>query len=123
MNKNTIITGAAFGALTVILGAFGAHALQEILEQTGRADNFDTAVQYQALHALALILVGIIEEKFKASSLRYGTYAMTAGIILFSGSLYILSLTGVTSVAMVTPFGGLFFIVGWVLLIYGVWKG
>jgi uncharacterized membrane protein YgdD (TMEM256/DUF423 family) len=120
--RNSILSGAVFGCAAVMLGAFGAHALKEILAATGRIDTYELAVRYQFYHALALILVGILMGQFSSKLLRYSGLSFFLGIIVFSGSLYVLSLTGQTILGAVTPFGGLFFILGWVFLIVAVYK-
>src|SRR2546425_1081131 len=103
--------------LAVALGAFGAHALKNHLsEEMLRA--FETGVRYQAYHSLALILVGILVELFshRSANFRFAGFAYLAGIILFSGSLYVLSITGAKFAGMLTPLGGLFFLAGHILL-------
>ncbi len=97
--------------LGVSLGAIGAHALKDILAETGRADNYHTAVLYHLIHGLALMLIA------QRAVFRIGAWwCLFAGILLFSGSLYALSLTGNTSLAAITPFGGLAFLAGWAWL-------
>jgi uncharacterized membrane protein YgdD (TMEM256/DUF423 family) len=120
--RNTILSGALFGCVAVMVGAFGAHALKEILAATGRVDTYELAVRYQFYHSLALLLVGLLMTQFGSKFLRYSGLSFCLGIILFSGSLYVLSLTGRTILGAVTPFGGLFFILGWAFLILGVGK-
>jgi uncharacterized membrane protein YgdD (TMEM256/DUF423 family) len=120
--RNTILSGAIFGCAAVMLGAFGAHALKEILAATGRIDTYELAVRYHFYHALALILVGLLMGQFASRFLKYSGLSFFLGIILFSGSLYALSFTGQTILGAVTPFGGLFFILGWVFLMLGVYK-
>jgi len=123
LHKVSILTGAALGALGVMIGAFGAHAFKALLEQHQRTATFETGVKYHFFHALALILLGIIMEKYPSRLLVTSMWAYLVGILLFSGSLYILSLTGNTKWGAVAPFGGLSLIVGWVLLFWGVLKG
>jgi len=120
--RNTILSGAIFGCAAVMVGAFGAHALKETLAATGRIDTYELAVRYQFYHALALVLVGLLMGQFGSKLLRYSGLSFFLGIILFSGSLYVLSFTGQTILGAVTPFGGLFFILGWVFLMIGVYK-
>ncbi|MBO6515503.1 MAG: DUF423 domain-containing protein [Bacteroidia bacterium] len=119
MNKRFILFGAIFAALGVALGAFGAHGLEEFLTKTQRADVFETAVRYQLYHAFALLFVGILADRIKSNLLKYAGYLFTAGILLFSGSLYLLVGTQITRFGMITPLGGLAFIVGWGLLAAG----
>lgn len=119
IDKIAIIWGAIFGLLTVTIGAFGAHGLKEILEANTRMATFETAVKYQSFHALALILVGILNGQ-KSKYLNWTVSTFVTGTVVFSGSLYVLSLTNVASWGMVTPLGGLLMIVGWVCLITGI---
>ncbi|MBT3832219.1 MAG: DUF423 domain-containing protein [Gammaproteobacteria bacterium] len=111
---------AAFaGALGVVLGAFGAHALRGSIEPR-LIETFQTAVQYQLIHALALLLVSLTMGWLGQSlSFEISAYAFMAGIILFSGSLYGLVLTEMKWLGPVTPLGGLCLIVGWLALLVG----
>lgn len=122
MQKLFLLTGSAFGALSVMIGAFGAHALKNSLENTGRFETFETAVKYQFYHVLALLLVGLLMTKFDHKFLNYAGYSFIIGTIIFSGSLYILCLTNVGKWGAVTPIGGVFLIAGWALLFMGVLK-
>lgn len=116
MFKNLVIT-CFLGLVAVVLGAFGAHALKEILS-SAQLLSFETAVRYQMYHVIILLFVNIydgfsIAQKNKISVLFF------AGISLFSGSIYLLQLTGITakSIWFITPLGGVFLIAGWSLLI------
>jgi uncharacterized membrane protein YgdD (TMEM256/DUF423 family) len=122
MQKLTLLTAALFGAFSVIIGAFGAHAFKNILEASNRADTFETAVKYQFYHTLALLAIGILMYKMDHKSLDYASISLIAGIIVFSGSLYILCFTGITKWGAVTPFGGLLLIIGWILLFISILK-
>lgn len=122
MQKLFLILGSAFGGLAVMIGAFGAHALKQILEKSGRIETFETAVKYQFYHALALILLGVIMFNLKHSTFNYAGYSFIVGSLIFSGSLYLLCLTGITKFGMVTPIGGLFLIAGWIFLLFGIIK-
>lgn len=122
MQKLFLLTGSALGGLGVMIGAFGAHVLEKKLADTGRLDTFETAVKYQFYHAIALLLIGLLLFKYEHVFLRYAGYSMITGVVIFSGSLYILCLTNVGKWGAVTPFGGLFLIAGWVLLLLGIWK-
>ncbi len=122
MQKVFLIAGTLMGAFSVIIGAFGAHALKAILQASGRIDTFETAVKYQFYHAFALILVGIIMFHLKHQLFNYAGYSFIIGTIIFSGSLYILCITGITKFGMITPIGGLIMIVGWILLMFGIIK-
>jgi len=121
--KHIIQTAAVFGALAVGLGAFGAHGLAPVLEKTGRFANFETAVSYHFYHSLALLMLGILSVLFpKIKAFSQGAWLFVAGIIIFSGSLYVLSLTGITLLGAITPFGGIAFILGWAWLFLGASK-
>lgn len=122
MHKIFLIIGSISGGLAVMIGAFGAHALKNLLESSARTETFETAVKYQFYHALALILLGILMLNFKHSMFNYAGYSFTIGTIIFSGSLYILCLTGITKFGMITPIGGLFLIAGWALMLFGIIK-
>ena len=109
--------------LAVILGAFGAHGLKKILPPD-LLTVFATGVQYHFYHALGLIAVGLIAIHLPASfQLRLSGWLMVAGILLFSGSLYLLAITGVRWLGAITPLGGVCFIVAWLLLVVAVYKG
>jgi uncharacterized membrane protein YgdD (TMEM256/DUF423 family) len=122
MQKTFLIVGSIFGALSVIIGAFGAHALKSLLESTSRIETFETAVKYQFYHAFALILLGILMLNLKHQFFEYAGYSFVVGTIIFSGSLYILCLSGITKFGMITPIGGLFMIAGWIFLTLGILK-
>lgn len=121
---NMILTGALLGALGVLLGAFGAHALEARLP-AGDIETFETAVRYQLWHALALLFAGLLAGHWpqaRTGRLRAVGWLFGIGIVLFSGSLYALVLSGVRLLGMVTPLGGLCFIAGWTLLAYTAWR-
>ncbi len=122
MHKIFIQAGTLLAALAVALGAFGAHGLRKVLLETGRAANFETAAQYQMYHALALILTGILFIHYPGKLLVWAGWLFVVGIIFFSGSLYILSITNVTKWGAVTPIGGLAFLIGWALLLISIGK-
>ncbi len=122
MKDRFIITGALFGAIAVILGAFGAHALKDTLTPDSLRV-FHTGVEYQFYHAFAMIICGIIKERRPSRLINWSGSLFLAGIILFPGSLYCLSLFDAMSfVGIVTPFGGLAFIAGWITLAISQWK-
>ena len=120
MAKIFLILGSSFAGLAVAIGAFGAHSLKSVLEATNRMATFETGVKYQFYHALALIVLGLLMQKFDHRMFNWAGYGFIAGIILFSGSLYILSLSGVTKWGAVTPLGGVAFLIGWLTLIIGI---
>ncbi|MFZ5724292.1 MAG: DUF423 domain-containing protein [Pseudomonadota bacterium] len=110
-----IATGAVSGALAVMAGAFGAHGLKARLAPELLA-TWNTAAEYHMYHALALLLAGVLAAAQPQLSLNGPGAAFLAGIVLFSGSLYVLALGGVKILGAITPFGGLAFIVGWLWL-------
>jgi len=118
-NSHFLQLGSLFGLLAVILGAFGAHGLEKLVD-AHMLQRFHTGVEYQFYHALALLLVGILQERYGSRRLGYAGYAFALGILLFSGSLYLYVLTGITAIAIVTPFGGTAFIAGWLMLFFAV---
>lgn len=113
MRCNWLVIGALSGALTVVLGAFGAHALRARLAAE-ELDVWRTAVQYQGLHAVALGLAGLLVQRSGRGAAA--AWAFLAGTLLFSGSLYGLALGAPKSVGAITPVGGVSFILGWSLL-------
>ncbi|MFI5133191.1 MAG: DUF423 domain-containing protein [Chitinophagales bacterium] len=128
MNKTFLITGSIFGALAVVLGAFGAHGLQQITSDEEIIHGFQTGVQYQMYHALALLAVAVIYEKFPNKWVKWAGVSFVTGIILFSGSLYLLAALKISGSNLVkvagpiTPVGGLLLIAGWLFLLMGVIK-
>lgn len=120
-NQKTVVSGAVFMALGVLLGAFGAHALKTQLSPE-LLQVYKTGVEYQFYHALGLLLIGTIGFRMDSKWLRWSAILLIAGILLFSGSLYALALSGIKSLGAVTPIGGLSFVAGWVCLVVGVAK-
>lgn len=121
--KHIIQTAAVSGVLAVSLGAFGAHGLAPLLEKTGRVATFETAVSYHFYHSLALLLTGLLTAHFPTiRAFSQGAWLFVAGIFVFSGTLYVLSLTGMTILGAITPFGGVAFIMGWIWLFLGASK-
>lgn len=105
--------------LTVVLGAFGAHSLNDTLLENGKLSVYETAVRYQSMHALVLLIVGIIQRWIQSKWLHRSVLFFVIGVIIFSGSLYILSITNIGFLGAITPLGGLLLILGWVFLIIG----
>ena len=116
MDRTFLLIGALAACVGVMFGAFGAHALRNRLSPEMLAV-FETGVRYQMYHAFALLIVALAAARFDGWLVRAAGWAFTAGIVLFSGSLYALALTGMTTLGAVTPIGGLAFLVGWILLI------
>jgi uncharacterized membrane protein YgdD (TMEM256/DUF423 family) len=127
MNKNFLSIAAISGCISVALGAFAAHKLKDILSADA-LNVFQTAVRYQFYHTFALLIVAILYEKFPNKLIKWAGNCFIIGIILFSGSLYGLTIlrindiTGFDKIGIITPFGGTFFIVGWLLIFLGVTK-
>lgn len=118
--RTTLTTGIAFAGLAVAIGAFGAHALRPLLEQHARADTFELAVRYQFYHSFAILFSGVLMYHFPSRHIARAVTCFAGGIVIFSGSLYILSLTGIRVLGAITPIGGLLFIAGWLLLLFGI---
>ncbi|WP_223595219.1 DUF423 domain-containing protein [Neobacillus bataviensis] len=120
--KTFIIIGAINAFLAVALGAFGAHGLKDRLD-AHYLDIWKTGVTYQMFHATGLFIIGLLLGKVPASTLfSWSGWLMLAGIILFSGSLYLLSLTKVGVLGAITPIGGVCFLAAWILIIFGAVK-
>ena len=122
--KGSIISGAVHGFLAVSLGAFGAHALENVLDDYGQGI-WDTAVQYQMFHAAALVLIGILMSAKlfgETKQLKTAMICMNAGIFFFSGSLFVLALSGIKVLGAITPVGGVLFLIGWAMVIAATLK-
>lgn len=119
MKADFIRIAAIAGATAVGIGAFGAHGLEPVLESNGRTDTFETAVKYHFYHALAMLVVAVwYRFQPERKILVKAMWSFLIGILIFSGSLYVLSLTGITWLGAVTPLGGVAFIVGWLFLFW-----
>ena len=119
-----LIAGAVNALLSVAFGAFGAHMLEGRVAEK-YLDTWQTAVQYQMFHSIGLMVVAILMSSTllgPLGSLSWAGYLMLAGIVIFSGSLYVLSLTGISVLGAITPIGGVAFIAGWIMLIIAVVK-
>ncbi len=127
MHKSFLRTSALLGALAVALGAFGAHALRERVSDIA-FNTFETGVRYQFYHVLALVMVSIMYKEFTNKWMVWAGHLFIAGILLFSGSLYVLTFIlaavqpGYKWIGIITPFGGLAFIAGWFCLLMAVLK-
>lgn len=120
MEKVFFVIGALSGAISVLLGAFGAHALRDRLTPQ-LLDTFETGVRYEIYHAFAILVVAFALTRWSSNLIGYAGWAFVLGTLLFSGSLYLLALTGTRWLGAITPFGGVAFIAGWILLAIGVW--
>ncbi|HEX6982107.1 MAG TPA: DUF423 domain-containing protein [Balneolaceae bacterium] len=122
MQKLFLVAGSIAMALAVMLGAFGAHGLKKTLSDE-MLGIFETAVAYHFYHAIGLLILGLTAHYLPDSdSLKWSGWLMMAGILIFSGSLYILSISGVRWLGAITPIGGLCFIASWILFALAVWK-
>jgi uncharacterized membrane protein YgdD (TMEM256/DUF423 family) len=115
------VLGAALAGLAVALGAFGAHGLQQLTQEEKIIQTYQTGVQYQLWHAIALLIVGLHVFSNRVSYFKWAGYSFLTGILFFSGSLYAITYLRLHQLSVgwwgpVTPLGGLFFILGWVLL-------
>lgn len=119
MDRLFLALGGGFAFLAVALGAFGAHALQASLDHRAQ-EVFETGVRYQMYHALALVLVGVLLSRGGGTGMAAAGWAFTAGILLFSGSLLVLAITGVRWLGAVAPVGGTAFLLGWALFVWTV---
>lgn len=119
--QTLIAVGSLFAAVAVAAGAFGAHMLKAILDPPMLAV-FETAARYQMYHALGMIVVGLAGQVFGCSQLARAGWCFAAGILLFCGSLYGVSLLGIRWLGAVTPIGGLAFILGWSLCGWSIWR-
>lgn len=113
--RTWLVAGAVFGALSVAFGAFGAHALRARLD-AGALATFETGARYQMHHALALLAVGWLAAGQPSRATNTAGVAFVVGTILFSGSLYLMTLLGVRALGAITPLGGVAFLVGWIAL-------
>jgi uncharacterized membrane protein YgdD (TMEM256/DUF423 family) len=127
MQKSFLKLGALLGELSVILGAFGAHALKQMLSDKSLLI-FETGVRYQFYHAIALLITGILYKEFANKYLQWSGRLFGLGVLLFSGSLYFLTFIeisekpGLKWIGAITPLGGACFIIGWILLALGISK-
>lgn len=127
MHKRFLITAAILGAISVAMGAFGAHALKAMVPPEGLSI-YETAVKYQFYHVFALAITAILYQQYPSKSMINAAACFIIGMILFCGSLYLLTIRAATGiewlkfVGPVTPVGGLFFIVGWLQLAWAVKK-
>ena len=125
MHKGFLIAASILGALSVALGAFGAHALKQIVPPES-VTTFETGVRYQFYHTFTLLAVAILFETFPGKWLLSAGWLFILGIILFSGSLYILTAlkatntVGLKGIGIITPVGGLLFVAGWMCLLIGI---
>ena len=118
--KSLLIIGSVFAALAVLLGAFGAHGLKNRLSIEDLAI-FETAVRYQMYHALGILLMGLASIDLTEKLVSTPAYFLILGIIVFSGSLFLLVFTNLRWFGAITPIGGLCLIIGWLLFAYNIY--
>ena len=121
-DQQFFIVGSFLGALGVAAGAFGAHGLRAWVSPEMLAV-FETGVRYHLTHALALLAVAWASTRWASAAIRTAGWLFAVGILVFSGSLYVLTLTGIRALGAITPFGGAALIAGWLLLAWGAWRG
>ena len=121
MSKTILMTASILLALAVAIGAFGAHGLKSHLSET-MLQTWKTGVEYHFYHALGLLLIGVLSVSMPTNLLNWSAVFLFAGIVLFSGSLYILAITGIKWIGAITPLGGICFIAGWLLFFMNVLK-
>ena len=119
--RKTLVIAGLLIALATVFGAFGAHALKGQLSQD-KLQVYETAVRYHFLHALGLLAIGILLRTADSDLLRWSAIAVVTGIVLFSGSLYLLTFGAPRPLGIVTPIGGLALIVGWIMFAVALWK-
>lgn len=122
MPKTFLLLGILNIVLCIALGAFGAHGLKQILS-ADMLSAYHTGVQYHFYHALGMLIIGLLLLHFpKSRFMPISGWLMMVGVVLFSFSLYALSITGTKALGMITPFGGVSFLIAWLLLAYAIWK-
>ena len=117
MLKIGLISGSLFAVLSIVFGAFGAHALKNQLTEYSLSV-YDKAVLYQMFHALGILIATLLGQMIENLDVSLSIWFFVIGIVLFSGSLYILAITDIKWLGMITPIGGTFFILGWALLLF-----
>jgi hypothetical protein len=128
LTRLMILSGSFFAGTAVVLGAFGAHGLRSKISPD-QLQSFETGVKYQFIHALALLILGLLSDRLPSGGARFSFYLFAIGIILFSGSIYLLStreLLGISSwksfLGPITPLGGLCMIAGWASLFFAAYR-
>ena len=117
MLKIGLVAGTFFAGLSIILGAFGAHALKDQLSEYS-ISIYEKAVLYQMFHALSILILTLIGQTVQNIDVSLSIWFFVLGIVFFSGSLYVLAVTNMKWLGMITPIGGAFFIAGWAILLY-----
>ncbi|MBS1556789.1 MAG: DUF423 domain-containing protein [Bacteroidetes bacterium] len=120
--KQIALAGFVLGALAVALGAFGAHALKNLLALSGRTETYELAVKYNFYHSLALLALAALQPQVGENKARWSARLILLGTLLFSGSLYLLAIFETKAVVFVTPVGGTLLIAGWLTAVWGILK-
>ena len=127
MNKKILIKAGILGLIAVVFGAFGAHALKKILTPE-YLESFQTGVRYQIIHAVVLLFLFLVIEKYQSKKMIIAAHLIFYGVLLFSGSIYILTLKNILGIEIlkfagpITPIGGVLLILGWIFIIVGAVK-
>lgn len=119
--KKSLVLGTALLALAVLVGAFGAHGLKNMVE-ADKLVTFETGVRYHFYHGFGLVLLGLIQQLIPATDLKVSTWSFVVGIILFSFNCYFYVLSGMKIFAMIVPVGGLLFVLGWMVMMIKILK-
>lgn len=119
--KRSLVLGSSLLALAVLIGAFGAHGLKNMVEPE-KLVTFETGVRYHFYHAFGLMIVGILQQQFESLRLNVSVYSFLVGILLFSFNCYLYVVTGMKVFAMIVPVGGLLFVLGWIVLLVKLLK-
>lgn len=117
MLKTGILLGSFFAFTTIVLGAFGAHSLKDQLNEYGKSI-YEKAVLYQMFHSLGILFVALLDRYIETVTFSLSIWLFAGGILLFSGSLYILAISQIKWLGAITPIGGILFIIGWALVFY-----
>jgi len=120
MKKQIFFIASFLGAMSIIFGAFGAHYLEDYLISEGRVNTFETAVKYQFYHVFFLMVLGFGYDIFNKTFIKYACFSVLIGIVLFSGSLYMLCFTNNNLFGLITPFGGVSLVCAWILFFLSV---
>ena len=120
MSKLILSTATILGVMSIILGAFGAHLLEDYLVLSDKLNSFETAVKYQFYHVFFLMILGLCYDQFNKSFIKYAFFSVMMGVFLFSGSLYVMCLTNNNMFGILTPFGGFFLIIAWLLFLFSM---
>ena len=121
ISRNFIVLGAIGGFLSVAFGAFGAHAIKQWIS-TDLMAIYQTAVTYQMYHSLGLVFIGLIYQHYQNTLIKIAGWLMLTGMVIFSTSLYVLTLSGIRWLGAITPIGGSLLLLAWLLLIFGMLK-